>query len=822
MPTSPSQNVSLPISASASVSPLKITLNWYTYISAASYTIYRKLKSDTSWSQLTTLSSTFSQYTDSSVALNTYYEYKVQRASGSGTAYGYVASGVNVAEVEYRGKMFLVVDNFFLNSGNPITSELAQLQSDLIGDGWVIIRLDVSRATTPASVRSQIKSIYDAAPANDKPKMVFILGHITPYFSAQISPDGHNYAADPVAISSGSLGFPCDAFFGEMSNTWSTPPSSMPSDVEMGVGRVDFYNLSVFGQTEEVMMKNYLNKLHTFKIKNYTPMTRMIIRDGFAYDSYPYAESSYRSYGPLIGVGTQSGTYSLSNLTDRTQMCPPCFFYGNGPILSEMSDPQGYLWGYISGGGYYDSIESGNGDTLRSSNFVSTACNITFNMMMGSYFGRWDGTGTYSSILRSSLASGKCLTNCWVGQPAWNFHHMGMGDPIGYSAMMSVNNRTTNDTYLPQNTGWLGDGYTTIHLSLMGDPTLRMNYIPPPSNLSVTSVGSVYTFNWTGATGSAGYHIYQVIDGAQSVRVNPSLITLTSFTSSSTSGTNYMVRSVKLESNYSGRYYNLSTGSFGSLTMSSSSFRIKMLLGGSYKSLTGVTQSNNGIMRDDLRSLNLIPLSDPYPALGYTHSGTASVSSIGQYILDIQGNTAPVDWVVVEMRSSSSPSTVLQSIPCIVRRNGEVITTSNNTTITSPFGGTGSYYIGVKHRNHLGIMTSSPITVNSSNPLIDFTNPSTGVYGTSSRMVIGSYSCLWSGNTNFNGVVKYTGSGNDRDPILIKVGSTNPTTVVLSYCGEDVNMDGYAKYTGPNNDRDIILQNIGGSTPNSSILEQLP
>lgn len=814
MPTSPSQNVSLLISASASVSPLKITLNWYTYVSSSSYTVYRKLKSDTSWTQLTTLSSTFSQYIDSSIALNTYYEYKVQRSSGSGTAYGYVASGVNVSEVEYRGKMFLIVDNYFINSSNPITSELAQLQLDLIGDGWVIIRLDVSRTSTSSSIRDQIKAIYDASPSNDKPKMVFILGHIIPYVSAIISPDGHDYT--------NIGGFPCDAFFGEMTSTWNTPPSSMPSDVEMGVGRVDFYNLSVFGQTEEVMMKAYLNKLHSFKIKNYTPRSRMVIRDGFAYDSNPYSESPYRAYGPLIGLGTQSGTYSLSNLTDITQMCPPCFFYGNTPILGEMSDSQGYLWGYTSGGGYYDSIESGNGETLKSLNFVNTSCNITFNMMFGSYLGRWHDTGTYSSILRSSLASGKCLTNCWVGQPAWNFHHMGMGDPIGYSAMMSVNNRTTNDTYLPQNTGWLGDGYTTIHLSLMGDPTLRMNYIPPPSNLSVTSSGSVYTFNWTGATGSTGYHIYQIIDGAQSVRVNPNLITLTSFTSSSTSAINYMVRSVKLESNSSGRYYNISTGSFGSLTMSSSSFRIKMLLGGAYKSLTGVTQSNNGIMRDDLRSLNLIPLSDPYPSLGYTHSGTASTSSIGQYILDIQGNTAPVDWIVVEMRSPSSPSTVLQSIPCLVRKNGEVITTSNNTTITSPFGGTGSYYIGVRHRNHLGIMTSSPITINSSNPLIDFTNPNTGVYGTNSRMVIGSYSCLWSGNVNFNGMVKYTGSSNDRDSILTRVGSTTPTNVVLMYCGEDVNMDGYSKYTGTDNDRDIILQNIGGSTPNGSILEQLP
>jgi len=36
---------------------------------------------------------------------------------------------------------------------------------------------------------------------------------------------------------------------------------------------------------------------------------------------------------------------------------------------------------------------------------------------------------------------------------------------------------------------------------------------------------------------------------------------------------------------------------------------------------------------------------------------------------------------------------------------------------------------------------------------------------------------LWAGDATFNGQIEYTGSGNDRDPILVNVGSTTPNNV---------------------------------------------
>ena len=70
--------------------------------------------------------------------------------------------------------------------------------------------------------------------------------------------------------------------------------------------------------------------------------------------------------------------------------------------------------------------------------------------------------------------------------------------------------------------------------------------------------------------------------------------------------------------------------------------------------------------------------------------------------------------------------------------------------------------------------------------------------------------------------VRYTGSNNDRDPILVRVGSTNPNNVVSGYHTEDTNLNGTVSYTGSGNDRDPILVNVGSTTPNTIRIEQLP
>lgn len=92
---------------------------------------------------------------------------------------------------------------------------------------------------------------------------------------------------------------------------------------------------------------------------------------------------------------------------------------------------------------------------------------------------------------------------------------------------------------------------------------------------------------------------------------------------------------------------------------------------------------------------------------------------------------------------------------------------------------------------------------------------------------MGSTRTLWPGNTlralTLSKNILYTGSHNDRDPILLAVGGSTPTNILSGqYRTEDVNMDGMVKYVGEVNDRDLVLQAIGGSVPTAARYEQVP
>ena len=88
------------------------------------------------------------------------------------TGYGYIYTGINAPLNDNRGKLVLVVDNRFTTA---LSNELTRLQRDLAGDGWTVLRRDVSRNDTPADVKAQITAAYQADPQNVK--AVFLFGH---------------------------------------------------------------------------------------------------------------------------------------------------------------------------------------------------------------------------------------------------------------------------------------------------------------------------------------------------------------------------------------------------------------------------------------------------------------------------------------------------------------------------------------------------------------------------------------------------------------------------------------------------------------------
>ena len=236
--------------------------------------------------------------------------------------------------------------------------------------------------------------------------------------------------------------------------------------------------------------------------------------------------------------------------------------------------------------------------------------------------------------------------------------------------------------------------------------------------------------------------------------------------------------------------------------------------------LEGPFVSGTGLMGDALHTNGLIPMVEPYAALGYVHTGPAGgPTSAG--VLTVTGNNAIVDWVLVELRDGSNMTSVIRSRSALLQRDGDVVDIDGASPVsfTAP---PGTYFVAVRHRNHLGCMSSTAITLSGIAATVDLTSSSTGTFGIDARKSIGVWRVLWAGDATFNGQLKYTGSLNDRDPMLVVLGGNTPNNVVYGYHREDVNLDGAVKYTGANNDRDMILVNIGGTDPTNTRSAQLP
>jgi len=232
--------------------------------------------------------------------------------------------------------------------------------------------------------------------------------------------------------------------------------------------------------------------------------------------------------------------------------------------------------------------------------------------------------------------------------------------------------------------------------------------------------------------------------------------------------------------------------------------------------------STTQLMNDNLRAGGLLPYTEPYTALGYTYTTGGATGTASPTLLNVTGNNAIVDWVVVELRNSANNTEVVASRRALLQRDGDVVDLNGMAPLVIP-APPASYHVAVRHRNHLGVMSAAPIVLSATTTSIDFRNASQATFGTDARRTEGSRMVLWSGDVAFDGNAKYSGSSNDRDPILSAIGGVVPTnTLTGQYRQEDLNLDGVVKYSGSGNDRDIILQTIGGTVPTAVRDEQLP
>jgi hypothetical protein len=250
---------------------------------------------------------------------------------------------------------------------------------------------------------------------------------------------------------------------------------------------------------------------------------------------------------------------------------------------------------------------------------------------------------------------------------------------------------------------------------------------------------------------------------------------------------------------------------------------LKAFLGGAYDSQTG-------LMYDSLRYKQLIPSTEVYSVSPFNRPQIlfAGGETVSPSLLSVTGPDAIVDWVYIEVRSGANANQIVATKRALIQRDGDVVDTNGSTKIFLQGFATGQYYISLKHRNHLGIMTANAITVSQVPSLINFTQPSYPVWVNTvittnpPRKISGGAALMIAGDANFNKNVKYNGLINDKESVLTVVGVPTPNNVVNGYRTEDINMDGQVKFNSLNNDRSFIGLQIGVANPNLVLSQHTP
>ncbi len=256
-----------------------------------------------------------------------------------------------------------------------------------------------------------------------------------------------------------------------------------------------------------------------------------------------------------------------------------------------------------------------------------------------------------------------------------------------------------------------------------------------------------------------------------------------------------------------------------------------------------ISQEGRPLMRDDLRvnpynGKNYVPLNDPYSGSVGLIDLTSKFGHLGPGLLaenktitdsmaifGVNGDNAIVDWVFLELRLKSDSTQAFATRAALVQRDGDVVDLDGASDIRFNSIGVDSFYLVVRHRNHLGAMSQ----LIGNDEFVDFTNPSTPVYdfgmsdkynmdftGLSMNSFIKTgYRALWAGDFDGNGKVKFTNPGDDQNLLLFDVIFHPDNTVVQAnfdfgygYTQGDYNLNGKVKFTNPDDDKNLLFSQL--------------
>ncbi|CAL2104574.1 Hemagglutinin protein [Tenacibaculum sp. 190130A14a] len=203
--------------------------------------------------------------------------------------------------------------------------------------------------------------------------------------------------------------------------------------------------------------------------------------------------------------------------------------------------------------------------------------------------------------------------------------------------------------------------------------------------------------------------------------------------------------------------------------------------------LQGPLMTSGTTMDDSLRANNLLPTTSPYA------DGLACNSSV----FDTTGSNAIVDWIWITLHDKNDKAVILASQSALLQADGDVVDVDGVSVLKFNLS-SDSYYIAVNHRNHLGIISTSTVALNTdSSVIVNLSNSTASVFGGINSLVDmgnGIYAMI-SGDFDENGQIQNT----DTNAVIQLLG-------ISGYNKADFDMNGQVQNADINN---ILNTNIG-------------
>uniref|UniRef100_UPI003514DBD8 hypothetical protein n=1 Tax=Mesoflavibacter profundi TaxID=2708110 RepID=UPI003514DBD8 len=260
--------------------------------------------------------------------------------------------------------------------------------------------------------------------------------------------------------------------------------------------------------------------------------------------------------------------------------------------------------------------------------------------------------------------------------------------------------------------------------------------------------------------------------------------------------------------------------------------------------------TSNGLMRTDLLDAGYLPLTEPYSTSGntkYTVYGNGGGETTTTQVLNANSGTqdAIVDWIFIELRNENDNTIIEQTKAALLQSDGDVVSPLDGVSPVTFEGVTGNYFISIKHRNHLGVMTASPVQLSANNTVVDFTIangaflydiPGSVNYDGNEQITVGSVKALHAGNLNGDNQVGFKNGNSDLNKLQIDVllHPNNSTFDInfdqgFGYFDADMDLDGKVSFSASNSDINkiqlvILLYPLNTSFDSEYdlLIEQLP